>query len=289
MRAVRHDRVDFDAAVHRPRMHHQRVGLGIGELLLVEPEIVEIFAGRRHERAVHALALQPQHHDDVGAVEALAHVAGDLDAHPLDAARQQRGGRHHADAGAHGVEQQDVGAGDAGMHHITADRNHEAFQPALVAADGQRIQERLGRMFVGAVAGIDHGTVHLARQQFHRAGSVVTHHQDVRVHGVEGDGGIHQRLALADRGRGHRHVHDVGAEPFASEFERGLGTGRGLEEQVHLGATAQRRALFVDLAVELDIFLGKVEQAGNIGGGKPLDSQQMPVTEDKGRFRCRGH
>ena len=48
-------------------------------------------------------------------------------------------------------------------------------------------------------------------------------------------------------------------------------------------------ALFVDLAVELDIFLGKVEQAGNIGGGKPLDSQQMPVTEDEGRFRCRGH
>src|SRR5580698_9204627 len=110
LRAVGDNRVDLDAPVHRPRMHHQRVGLGIGELLLVEAEIMEIFLARRHERAVHALALQPQHHHDLGAVEALAHVAGHLDAHPLDAARQQRRGRHHPDAGAHGVEQQDIGA-----------------------------------------------------------------------------------------------------------------------------------------------------------------------------------
>ena len=48
-------------------------------------------------------------------------------------------------------------------------------------------------------------------------------------------------------------------------------------------------ALFVDLAVELDKFLGKVEQADDVGGGKPLDAQQMPVAEDEGRFRCRGH
>src|SRR4051812_28314900 len=127
LRAVRHDRVDFDPAVHRPRVHHQCIRLGISELLLVETEIMEILLGRRHEGAVHALALQPQHHHDVGAIEALAHVARDLDAHPLDAPRQQRGGGHHADAGAHGVEQQDIGARHAGMHHVAADRDHETF------------------------------------------------------------------------------------------------------------------------------------------------------------------
>src|ERR1700731_2896808 len=86
LRAGGDDRVDLDAAVHGTRMHHQRVGLGIGQLLLVEAEIVEVFLARRHERAVHAFALQPQHHHDIGAVEPFAHVAGDLDAHPLDAA-----------------------------------------------------------------------------------------------------------------------------------------------------------------------------------------------------------
>src|ERR1700694_4370224 len=64
LRAVRHDRVDLDAAVHRAGMHHQRVGLGVSQLLLVEAEIMEVLLARRHEGAVHALALQPQHHDD---------------------------------------------------------------------------------------------------------------------------------------------------------------------------------------------------------------------------------
>src|SRR6202790_3713155 len=75
--AVRDDGIDFHAAIHRSRMHHQRVGLGIGQFLLVESEVMKIFLARRHERAVHALALQPQHHHDIGASEPLAHVAGD--------------------------------------------------------------------------------------------------------------------------------------------------------------------------------------------------------------------
>src|SRR3977135_97046 len=43
LRAARHDRVDLDAAIHRPRMHHQRVGLCVGELLLVEAKVVKVF------------------------------------------------------------------------------------------------------------------------------------------------------------------------------------------------------------------------------------------------------
>src|SRR5580692_4306055 len=152
LRAVGDDRVDFNATIHRTRMHHQRVGLGIGQLLLVEAEVVKVFLARRHERAVHAFALQPQHHHDIGAVEPLAHVAGDLDAHPLDAARQQRGGRHHADPGAHGVEQQDIGTRHPRMHDVATDRDHEPFEPAFVAADRERVEQGLRWMFVGAVA-----------------------------------------------------------------------------------------------------------------------------------------
>src|SRR6266568_1155477 len=44
---------DLDAAVHRPGMHDQRVGLGQLELGVVEPEEMKVFAGRRDERAVH--------------------------------------------------------------------------------------------------------------------------------------------------------------------------------------------------------------------------------------------
>ena len=59
--------VDLDAAVHRPGMHDERVGLGRGELGVVEAEEVEILADRGHEAAVHALGLEAQHHDDVDA------------------------------------------------------------------------------------------------------------------------------------------------------------------------------------------------------------------------------
>src|ERR1700761_9382603 len=44
VRADGNGMLDLDAAVHRARMHHQRIGLGEGELLLVEAPIVEIFA-----------------------------------------------------------------------------------------------------------------------------------------------------------------------------------------------------------------------------------------------------
>src|SRR3979411_667218 len=62
LRPVRHDRVDLDAAVHRPGMHHQRIGLGVGELLLVEAEIVEVFLAPRHQPDAHADHQAPQPH-----------------------------------------------------------------------------------------------------------------------------------------------------------------------------------------------------------------------------------
>ena len=82
-----------------------------------------------------------------------------------------------------------------------------------------------------------------------------------------------------------RHVHHVGAEPLARQFERGLRAGRDFEEQIDLGAAAQRGALLLDLAVEFDEFLGEVEQAGNLVARKPFDPQQVPLVEDERGFR----
>ena len=250
---------------------------------------MKILRTRGHERAVHPLALQPQHHDDIGAIETLAHVACDLDAHTFDARRQQGGRCNDADARTHRIQQDDVGTRDARMQYVAANRDQKPFEPALVAANGQRVEQRLGRMLVRAVAGIDDRTVHLPRQQFHCARRMMAHHQNVRMHGVQRHRGVDQCLALSGGHRRHRHVHDVGAEAFAGDLERGLGSRRGFEEQVDLGTAAQRRALLVDLAVQLDVFFGKVEEAGDVGGGKALDAQQMPVSEDKARFRWRCH
>jgi hypothetical protein len=51
------------------------------------------------------------------------------------------------------------------MQDVAADRDHEPGDAALVAADGQRVEQRLRRVLVGAVAGIDHRAVDLAGEQ----------------------------------------------------------------------------------------------------------------------------
>ena len=56
-----------------------------------------------------------------------------------------------------------------------------------------------------------------------------------------------------------------------------------------LPAAAQVAALLVHLPVQFDELFGKVQEAADIGDGQALDSQQMPVPEDKTRFRCSCH
>src|SRR5262245_41017148 len=106
---------NLHAPVHGARMHDERVRFGAGELLVVEAEEVEVFAGGGHARALHALPLEPQHHDDVGAFEPGIHAGEDHGAEPLGCRRQQGGRCHDAHARAHGVEHVDVGSGDARM------------------------------------------------------------------------------------------------------------------------------------------------------------------------------
>ncbi len=117
----------------------------------------------------------------------------------------------------------------------------------------------------------------------------MAHHDDVGMHGVERDRRVDQRFALAHRGGADRHVHDVGAEPFAGELEGGLGAGRDLEEKIDQRAPAQRHLLLVDLAVELDEILGEVKQPQNLLARKPFDPQQMALVEDEGGLWCDVH
>ena len=132
-----------------------------------------------------------------------------------------------------------------------------------IAADGQRVEQRLGRMLVRwQKPALITEQYDLARreQQPPRPPGVVAHDQNVGTHGVQRHRGIDQRLALFDARGPDRHVHHVGAEPFPAQFERRLGAGRGLEEEIDLGAPAQGRALFLDLAGDGDRLLGEVEQ-----------------------------
>ena len=155
------------------------------------------------------------------------------------------GGANNTDEIAHHGEQQNIAPRDAGMRDIAANRDGQPGDPPLVAADGQRIQQRLGRVLMRAVPGIDHRRIHLLRQQRRRAGAVVAHHQQVAIHRIQGRRRVQQGLALGDRRAGDRHVDHIGAEPLARQLEARAGARGILEKQVdQRAARAADRAAF---------------------------------------------
>ena len=191
---------------------------------------------------------------------------------------QQRRRPDDADPRAEDVEEEDVGARDAAVGDVAADRHRQPLDAALVAADGERVEERLGRVLVGAVAGIDHRAAHLLGKELDRAGGVVADDQDVRPHGVERHRRVDERLALLHRRVADRHVHDVGAEALAGELEGGLGAGGGFEEEVDLRPAAQDRLLLLDLAADFDRLLRRGR------GGRSISPAVMPSMPN--RCRC---
>ena len=76
---------------------------------------------RGHEQALHALGLQPQHHDDVDVLQAAPHAVVDLDAHLLDVGRHQGRRPDHPHPRAHDLQQVDVGARHPRVRDVTAD------------------------------------------------------------------------------------------------------------------------------------------------------------------------
>ena len=55
------------------------------------------------------------------------------------------------------------------MGNVAADRNRQSLETLQMAANSEGIEQGLGRVFVLAIAGIDHRARHLLSQQFDSA------------------------------------------------------------------------------------------------------------------------
>ena len=148
--------------------------------------------------------------------------------------------------------------------------------------DGERVEQGLGRMLAAAVAGIDHRAVHHRRDVGSGAVGLVADDEDVGPHRVERQGGVDQALALAHARGGGMEVGDLGAEPLAGNLEREERPRRILEEGVDLGEAGETIVGLAHAAVERRPWLGFVEDASDVGGGKPFDPEQMAVREGGG-------
>ena len=83
-------------------------------------------------------------------------------------------------------------------------------------------------------------------------------------------------------------VGDLGAEPLAGDLEREERPRRILEEGVDLGEPGEPVVGLARPAVERRPRLGLVEDESDVGGGKPLDPEQMAVRERGGGRTLKG-
>ena len=255
----------------------------MGELLGIQAVAVVIFAFRGDKAAVHPFLLQAQHHHHIRAFQPLAHVVEKLTAEVFHACGHQGWGGDQAQAVFHFPEQDQVAAGHAAVGDVAADGDRQALQAAFGAADRQGVQQGLRGVFVPPVARVQDRAIHLLRQKVDRPGGSVPHDQKVRVHGVQGHGGVDQGFALFHRGIGDGHVHHVGTKPLSGEFKGRLGAGGRLKKQVDLGHARQRVGLFHRAAVQVDIPFRKVKDRGDLQRAKLLDPQKMAGAEGHGR------
>jgi hypothetical protein len=165
------------------------------------------------------------------------------------------------------------------VQDVAANRHGEPAEPALAPTDRQRVEQRLGRVLVVAVAGINDRTVDLLGKEMNRTRFGMADDEHVGVHRVQRHRRVDQGLALDHGARRHRHVDHVAAEPLAGDLERGAGAGRALDEAIDDRAAAQEAALLLGLPAELDITVGEVEDVVDVVGRQTLDPEQMPVPE----------
>ena len=87
------------------------------------------------------------------------------------------------------------------MQHVADDHHPLALDAAKPLPDGERVEQRLRGVFVGAVAGVDHGrTAILAGRPFGEllggSGGGVPDDQRVGARGTQGQSGVAQRFPL---------------------------------------------------------------------------------------------
>ena len=140
-------------------------------------------------------------------------------------------------------------ARDARVEDVADDRDVQPLEAPERLLERVQVEQRLRRMLVLPVPGVDDVRVRAARDELRRPDRRVPHDDDVRLVGGERQGRVLQGLALVDRRSGGAERHRVRGEALGGELEARESASRGLVEQVHDRAPPQRREL-LHLAVE---------------------------------------
>ena len=156
--------------------------------------------------------------------------------------------------------------------------------PPLALADGERVEQRLRRVLVHAVAGVDDARRGRSARESGRRPT-----QEWRMTSMSG--AIASRFSavstsvspLTTRGRARGDVERVRGQPLLGDLERRARARAGLEEEVDDRLAAQRRHLLDRPGADLLHRLGGVEDQHDLLGRQLGDAEQVLAAQP-----CRG-
>ena len=266
-------------------MHHQRIRLGALEPFRRQAIKLVKFARGRNERAIHALILQTQHHDNIGAVERSVEIMEWRHPITLDFRPHQRGRRTNAHLSTECGQAKHVRARDTAVQDVTANGDDQPFERAFAAADGQCVQQSLRRVLMATVAGIEDGAIHPVGDQLHGARAHMADHDHIGAHRIQRHGRIDQRFALLHARLGSVHVHHVRAKALAGNLEGQQRARAVLEKGIDLGEAGEAAIMLAAVRpVEGNPLFRLIEEETDFMRRERGDPGQVPVREEG--WRC---
>ncbi len=172
------------------------------------------------------------------------------------------------------------------MEHVADDRHVKAREATKRLAHRVEVEQRLRRMLVLSVSGVDDVGVRHVRDELGRTDVRMADHDHIGVVLGKRQRSVLQRLALVD-GRARRAKrHRVGREALRRQVEAREGSGRRLVEQIDHESAAKRGQL-LDLAVERSCDRGGSPEEAVDGVSVEIgDPEQMTARRRRVTLAC---
>lgn len=146
------------------------------------------------------------------------------------------------------------------MGDIAEQADGKALEIAPLLANGKDVEEALGGVLVGSIAGIDDAAFEVVGKQGGCARDGVANDDDIDAHGFDVFGGVDEGFAFVDGGDAGGKVGGFRAESAGCETETGAGAGGGFKEEGDDGFAAKVVAFFALAPAGPDEVFGGIEQ-----------------------------
>ena len=232
----------------------------------------------RHLRFGHAFALDAQHHYGVRTSQAFFQRGAA--ARPVEFAGGWQELCWTAQAQFADAERGEGVVGRAchsRMAQVTDDGHRLARKAAAMFADGEGVQQPLGRVRQVRFTGRQDADMvfNVASNVFVNARFCIANDEQVHTYGLQRVDGVQHGLALHARGQLDFKIDDIGAQAFAGQFERRTGTRRRFGEEIPDRDASKRGAAGGQAAAGAQEIFGPVQQLRQQRSGEPFQREQM--------------